>query len=309
MKLFITGGGGFLGSSLIPRLNKNHDIVCFGHSTNFEKLKNLVADNVRFVEGELTDTAIIDSEMKDVDVVVHLAGLVGNVACVKDPLKATLSHTIGTQNVLKVAIKHKVKKIIFASTQSVYTTYTKRPIPFSEDLELQPDDFYSALKASAEHDVINSGVNYVILRFSNLYGYGSGLYISKDAGAIGKFIRAGLEGSEITIYGTGEQGIDYLHISDACSAIVIVIERDDIKNSVFNVGSGSLFKIKDLASTVAKLAKEINTKQVSMKFLPAPEGSIWPDRLMSIYKIKEELGWEPKVTPEEALREFFLKLK
>ena len=142
-----------------------------------------------------------------------------------------------------------------------------------------------------------------------MYGYGSGLYITKDSGAIGKFIRAGLNGGEITVYGSGEQGIVYLHISDACSVFSQVVERDDIKNEILNVGSGKLFKIKDLVSAVSKLAKEINGKDVVIKNLPAPEGSVWPDRLMSIEKIKNLLEWTPKTTMEEALREIFLKLK
>lgn len=309
MKLFITGGGGFVGSSLILALGKRYDVICFGHNTNFTELEKLVGDNVKFVEGELTDKELIDSEMSGVDVVVHLGGLVGNLACMKDPLKATLSHTIGTQTILQSAFKHNVKKFVFASTQSVYTTYTQRPIPFTENMELKPDDFYGSLKASAEYDVINSRIDYVILRFTNMYGYGSGLYINKDSGAIGKFIRTGLNGGEITVYGTGEQGIDYLHISDACSVFFQVIERDDIKNEILNVGSGKLFKIKDLVSAVIKLAKEINGKDVVIKNLPAPEGSVWPDRLMSIEKIKNLLGWLPKTTMEEALREIFLKLK
>lgn len=309
MKVFITGGGGFVGSSLILALGKKYDVICFGHKTNFTELEKLVGDNVKFVEGELTDKELIDSEMGGVDVVVHLGGLVGNVACMKDPLKATLSHIIGTQNILQSAFKHNVRKFVFASTQSVYTTYTQRPIPFTEDMELKPDDFYGSLKASAEYDVINSRIDYVILRFTNMYGYGSGLYINKDSGAIGKFIRAGLNGGEITVYETGEQGIDYLHISDACSVLSQVIERDDKKNEILNVGSGKLFKIKDLVSAVIKLAKEINDKDVVIKNLPAPEGSVWPDRLMSIEKIKNLLGWLPKTTMEEALREIFLKLK
>ncbi len=309
MKLFITGGGGFVGSSLILSLGKKYDVICFGHRTNFTELEKLVGDNVKFVEGELTDKELLDSEMGGVDVVVHLGGLVGNEACMKDPLKATLSHTVGTQNILQSTFKHNVKKFVFASTQSVYTTYIKRPIPFTEGMELKPDDFYGSLKATAEYDVINSRIDYVILRFTNMYGYGSGLYINKDSGAIGKFIRAGLDGGEITVYGTGEQGIDYLHISDACSLLSQVIERGDIKNEIINVGSGKLFKIKDLVSVVIKLAKEINGKDVVIKNLPAPEGSVWPDRVMSIEKVRNLLGWAPRITVEEALREIFLKLK
>ncbi len=307
MKIFITGGGGFIGSSLILHLQNDYEIVCFGHGNNFTELKNMVNENVRFVDGDLADKDLLESEMNGMDIVIHLAGITGNVACLKDPLKAVLSHTIGTHNMIQASLKTGVRKFIFASTQSVYTTYTGRPIPFPETMSLVPDDFYGALKAAAENDVADSGINYVILRFTNVYGYGSGLYVRKDPGAMGRFVRTGLEGGDITIYGTGDQGIDYVHISDVCDAISQVIKSSN--KEIFNVGSGKLTKIHELTETVSKLAGEITGKQVNIKSVEAPPGSIWPDRLMSIDKIRSTLGWQPSVTLEDGIKEIFMKLK
>ena len=305
MKIFVTGGGGFIGSNFITKMQDEHEIVCFGHNTNYQDLKKIFGKNVSLIEGDITDRDAVNGAMKGSDAVAHFAGPAGNNACMKDSAKATLSHAVGTHVVLREAIANGVEKFLFASTQSVYTTYKKRPIPFTEDITLEPDDLYGALKAMAEYEIRDSQANYVILRFANVYGYGNGLFVSKTGGAIGNFIKSALSATDITIYGTGEQGIDYVNIDDVCDALNTLIVKASIKREIFNVGSGKLITISDFADKIANLAKEKLNQRISVKKLPAPEGSIWPDRLMSIEKIANKIGWQPKVSIDDGISEMF----
>ena len=306
MKIFVTGGGGFISSSLILNLQKEHEIVCFGHDSNYSQLKQLFGKNVKLVDGEITDRKLLNKETKGMDAVVHLAGPAGNNACMKDPAKATMAHAIGTHVVLQEAISNKVEKFLFASTQSAYTTYKKRKIPFTEDMSLEPDDFYATLKTMAEYEICDSKINYSILRFANVYGYGSGLFLTKVGGAIGNFIKAAFDGSEITMYGEGSQGIDYVHVNDVSNAIKMIIGKN-IRREIFNVGSGSLITIGQLAEKVSNLSKSVLGNTVTIKKSPAPEGSIWPDRLMSIKKINEKIGWKPSTSIDEGIKEMLTK--
>ena len=306
MKIFVTGGGGFIGSSLILSLQKDHEIVCFGHGGNYSQLKQLCGKNVKLVDGEITDRKLLNKEMKGIDAVVHLAGPAGNKACIKDPAKATMAHAIGTHAVLQEAISNNVDKFLFASTQSAYTTYKKRKIPFTEDMSLEPDDFYATLKTMAEYEIQGSKINYGILRFANVYGYGSGLFMTKVGGAIGNFIKATFDGSEITMYGEGSQGIDYVHVNDVCNAVEMILDKN-VKREIFNIGSGNLITIGQLAEKVSKLAKSVLNNSVTIKKLPAPEGSIWPDRLMSIKNVNEKVGWKPSTSLDEGIKEMLIK--
>lgn len=303
MKIFVTGGGGFIGSNFINSVQDAYDVICFGHGVNYPQLIKTFGKNVQLVEGEITDRNLVSEAMKGVDIVVHLAGPAGKDACSRNPAKATLSHALGTHVVLTEAIKTGVERFVFASTHAVYSTYKKRTIPFTEDMSLEPDELYGALKSMAEYEIMDSDSDYVILRFANVYGYGNGVFVSKAGGAIGNFIKSALSGSDITIYGNGEQGIDYLNISDVCSAMKTMIEKNSVNHEIFNVGSGKLIVIADLADKVANIAKEKFNRRISVKKLPAPEGSIWPDRLMSIGKINEKIGWQPKVSIDEGISE------
>lgn len=306
MKIFVTGGGGFIGSSLILHLQKEHEVTCFGHGSNYSELKQLFGKRVRFVDGEINDRKLLNREMNGMDAVVHLAGPAGNNACMKDPAKATMAHAVGTHAVLQEAISNNVEKFLFASTQSVYTTYKKRKIPFTEDMTLEPDDFYATLKAMAEYEIQDSEINYSILRFANVYGYGSGLFMSKVGGAIGNFIKAAFDGSEIAMYGEGGQGIDYVHVNDVCNAVEIILDKN-AEHEIFNIGSGSLITIAQLAEKVSKLAKSVLKNNVAIKKLPAPEGSIWPDRLMSIKKVNAKIGWKPSTSIDRGIEEMLNK--
>lgn len=307
MKILVTGGGGFIGSTLLVRLAHEYKIICLDHGRKYPQHQALLRDNVRLVKGDITDINLMDELMQDVDIVIHLAGGGGNTACMRNPANAVMTHIYGTHLLLQKAEEYNAKRFIFASTQSVYSTFKKREMPLNEDRMLEPDDLYGALKAAAEYKIQDSMVGYVILRFANVYGYGSGLFGAEAGGAIGNFIKAAYEGSDITIFGTGEQKIDYVHISDVCRCIEMILENSSIKNEIFNVGSGELHSIEEIAKIVADVGEKMYKHNVNIKKVPAPQGKIWPDRLMSIEKIKQQLKWIPSISLREGISEMIKK--
>ena len=150
MKILITGGGGYLGSALCVALAGSYHVVCFDHGRRYSGLRKLLSGKCDLIVGDMADTEAIDRALNGVDVVIHLAGGGGNKACMNDPVKAVMTYSYGTHLLLQSCLRRNIKRFIFASTVSVYTTHNQRQIPFTEDMAMEPDDLYGALKAAAE---------------------------------------------------------------------------------------------------------------------------------------------------------------
>jgi UDP-glucose 4-epimerase len=304
MNILITGGGGFIGSGLLIGLSDKHKIICLDHGRRYPILQTLLRDNVRLIEGDITDINLLDRIMqKSIDVVIHLAGGGGNNACMEAPSNAVMTNVYGTHLLLQKSLKYHIKHFIFASSQSVYSTFKVRRMPLTEDMKLEPDDLYGALKAAAEYEIHDSHLNHTILRIANVYGYVEGLKGIQKGGALENFIKSSYEGSDITVFGTGKQKIDYVHINDVSRCIKMILENSSIKNEIFNVGSGELHSIEEIARIVSDYCEKLYKHQVNIKKKPAPKGKIWPDRLMSIEKIKHRLKWKPSVSLKDGIRE------
>ena len=257
-KILITGGTGFIGSNLILQLQDKYKIVCLGRGTEFGKFKNLTNKNVSFVKSDIRNEAIIDKHIKGSDAVIHLAGGGGNSFCVKDPVWALNTHIKGTHTLVKLSVKYKIKKFIFASSYLAYgaSKYSRGVV--KENSTLAPKSFYASLKSIAEQIIINSGLNYSIIRLANVYGY-TPLHKLQSAGAVNNFIRACLTGKNIQVQGSGKQQIDYIHIQDTTRAIISILEKG-LKKSIYNIGSGNQITIQKLAKTVQAVCKKLYKK-------------------------------------------------
>lgn len=299
-KILITGGNGLVGRGLIGVLKDRYEIICLNRTGQRPLDKNM-----EYVKGDITDDKIIDKAVGRSNIIIHLAGGGGNPACAADPVWAVKTHILGAALLLKKALKYKIKKFIFASSQSVYTTFHERVFPFEENINLEPDDFYGLLKKSAEDLIGRSGVNYTILRFANIYGKSA---LIQQGGAVNNFINSALAGSEMKIYGSGEQGIDYVNLRDVIRAIILAVEEKK-QSDIYNVGGGALIKIKEIAELVRDIFKDKFNEKIKIKNLPAPADKLWPDRLMSIKKIKKDLNWRPEVSLREGLEEIIIDKK
>jgi nucleoside-diphosphate-sugar epimerase len=301
MRIVIVGGGGFIGSALAKHLSARHECVCFGHGRRFAELRGRLGGAVEYVEGDVTDDAAVREVVRGADAVVQAAGTGGEADCLADPARSLLAHVYGTQVLAREASEANVARFVFTSTIAVYGTYRERAMPLTEESEPRPDEFYGALKLTAERALIDSG-RFRILRLSNVYGYGSGLF-SPSSGVAGKFVELISKGEPLRVYGDGSQRIDYAHVDDVCRAYESALCAEEPESFVYNVGGGRPVSVRELAETAARLAGELTGARAEIEHMPAPSDKLWPDRRLSIEKIGRELGWRPRVSVEEGLRE------
>lgn len=301
MRIVVIGGGGFIGSALLKHLSASHECVCFGHGGRFAELREKIDGAVEYVEGDVSDARTLRGVLRGADAVIYAAGTGGEADCLRDPTRSLLSHVYGAQSVAREAADANVARFVFTSTIAVYGTYHARPMPLTEEMEPRPDEFYGALKASAERALIDSG-RFRILRLSNVYGYGSGLF-SLSSGVAGKFVELISRGKPLRVYGDGSQRIDYVHVDDVCRAYELALGAEESKSFVYNVGGGRPVSVKELAETATALAEELTGRRAEIEHAPAPADKLWPDRRLSTEKIGRELGWRPRVSIEEGLRE------
>jgi UDP-glucose 4-epimerase len=301
MRILIAGGGGYLGSALVKHFAGEHHCICFGHSGRFDELQKAIHGDVEYVAGDVTDAALVQEVMRETDAVICVAGTGGEADCLADPTHSLLTHVHGTQVLMHEAQRQNVANFIFTSTIAVYGTYQSRPMPLTEELEPRPDEFYGALKTTAERGLIDSG-RFKILRLSNVYGYGSGLF-SLSSGVAGKFIELISQGKPLRVFGDGAQLIDYVHINDVCRAYELALREPEDRNFIFNVGGGKPVAIRNLAESVAQVAEKEIGRRPEIQTAPAPPDKLWPDRWLSISKIETELGWRPATSLEDGIKE------
>ncbi|HVF44339.1 MAG TPA: NAD-dependent epimerase/dehydratase family protein [Pyrinomonadaceae bacterium] len=305
MRIVVVGGGGFIGSALLKHLSARHECVCFGHGGRFAELREKIGGGVEYVEGDVTDARALRGVMRGADASVYAAGTGGEADCLADPTRSLLAHVYGAQSAARAAAQANVARFVFTSTIAVYGTYQARPMPLTEEAGPRPDEFYGALKATAERALIDSG-RFRILRLSNVYGYGGGLF-SLSSGVAGKFVELISRGRPLKVFGDGSQRIDYVHVDDVCRAYELALGSEEPESFVYNVGGGRPVSVRELAETASALAEELTGARAEIEYAPAPPDKLWPDRRLSVEKIERELGWRPRVSIEEGLREMLTK--
>jgi len=302
--VLVTGGAGFIGSHLVPRLLElGYSVTVLDNLSN-GKLENLegVIDHPKFMfqRGDILDKTLLNEVFGGVDSVIHLAALIDISASVADPI---LNHEVnvnGTFNMLHAAVKHDVKKFVFASSTAVYGD--AKTLPLQENFALHPISPYSAAKVAGEAycSAFAScfGLETVVLRFFNVYGSRSG--DSPYSGVITKFLQKIVKGEALTIDGDGEQTRDFIHVSDIVKAVILALENEWLKGDVFNVCTGVPTSINQLAATL----KGVTGKNPKIKCGPARLGDI-RSNYGDPAKAKENLGLGSVVDLTEGLRMLF----
>lgn len=301
MKILIVGGGGFIGSALLRHLSQEHSCVCFGHGRRFAELRSKLSGEIEYVEGDLADASLLRDVMSGLDAVIHAAGTGGEADCLANPTESVLTHIYGTHLLLDEVRRQNVKRFIFTSTIAVYGTYQTRPMPLTEDMIPQPDEFYGALKATAEREILDSG-RYQIFRLANVYGYGGALF-SRSGGVAEKFVELVMHDRPLRVFGDGRQLIDYVHVTDVCRAYEAALAAPSELNFIYNLGGGQPISIRQLAEMTRRMSEAEMGERPAIEYAPAPPGKLWPDRWLSIARAERELGWRPRVSLESGLRD------
>ena len=302
-------GMGYLGSELLKYQSLEHNIITIDHGRNYEKILRCMEinfDNIQLYEGDILDTELLDKCISQADVIINLTGGGGNAACIKNPVKYINTYIIGTQKVVQKAEEYGIKHIFLSSSISVYPLSNNDKIPIvTEKTPMQPVNIYGVLKLASERILEESSLNYTILRFSNIYGY-TDINPLQEGGALGNFIKSVFEKKDIMVYGKGIQKIDYVHIKDVCNSVTILLTKHLGGQKIYNIGSGTVKTINEIANIVTELGNRYIRKKVKILKIPI-KNTPFSYPLMSIDKIKADAGWYPKIKLEEGIEEMIQK--
>ncbi len=297
----ITGGAGFIGSHLADRLVAGGhrvrvlDDFSTGHAENLAR----VSKRVEILQGSVLDEDILAKGMRGVQFVLHQAALPSIARSLENPAKCFAVNAEGTLRALTAAVKHNIKRIVLASSSSVYGGNTK--LPKEETMIPMPLSPYAASKLAAEHYAHVffrvHGLETVVLRYFNVFGPRQDA-LSPYAAVIPKFIKDMSDGRRPQIFGDGRQSRDFTFVDNAVEANLLACRAPrKVCGGVYNVAAGSRTSLLDL---VDNLNKVLGTNL---------EPSFWPARLgelrhssADISKSKRDLRYRVKVSFVEGLK-------
>lgn len=332
MKVFVTGGAGFIGSHVAETYARDgHDVIVFDNLSRATLLKKEIFDplynwnylaqyeNIRRVKGDVVNRNDLEQALDDVDVVVHTAGQTAVTTSVVEPAEDFATNVIGTFNVLETARQASKKPaIIFCSTNKVYGENVnsitiaeeaqryrfadpdfKNGIPETFPIDLCEHTPYGCSKLSGDlymQDYAHLyGLKIGVFRMSCIYG--TRQMGVEDQGWVAWFTIAAIEGKPITIYGDGKQVRDVLYVEDLVEAYNAFL-CSDRQHGVYNTGGGATFTL-SLLELLALLEEHLGTVcQVSYRDWRPSDQKVY---ISDIRKLQHELGWTPKISPEEGV--------
>ncbi|MBI4153844.1 SDR family NAD(P)-dependent oxidoreductase [Candidatus Woesearchaeota archaeon] len=301
MKVLVTGGAGFIGSNLVGELVKRGDEVTALDSFFLGTEKNLsaVKDRIKIVKGDIRDAALV-SKLGKVDVIFHQAAA-SSSPMFRENLKDALSVNIdGTINILNAARDNGVKRVVFASTSSIYGNL---PGPQREDMPAMPVNFYASSKLMKEHLAALYGVEYgletVGLRYASIYGPHEESK-GRFANLVSQFLWSMQKNEQPVIYGNGDQTRDFTYVRDICQAnILAAVTKKKMIGEIFNVGTGK-------ATSLNRLVEILNLllgKKIKPKYVKMPVKNYIDTQQHDISKISSVLGYMPGYTLEKGIAE------
>ena len=253
MRILVTGGAGFQGSHLAEKWSgdEHHVTVLNTYSVEAEENISGFADDVSIVWGTVTDPEIVEKTVRGQDVVVHLAARINVDESIDEPGKFVEVNVRGTANVLE-AVRRSGARMILASSCEVYGFASGYLV--TESAEMRPHSPYAASKAGADRLAFayhkSYGLDVTMIRPCNIYG---GRQKSGRGGAvIPIFVQRAISGMPMTLFGSGDQRREYMHVKDLVAAYDLVLKSSDLGGAALNVGSGEMPSIKEIAEFVTE---------------------------------------------------------
>jgi nucleoside-diphosphate-sugar epimerase len=294
----VTGGAGFIGSHVCEELVSRGDRVRVVDDLSTGRRENLDhLDGVDLIVGDVADQTIADGAMAGVDYVVHLAAIPSVPRSIQDPLSSNHANVSGTLSVLVAAQRHEVKRLVFASSSSVYGDSAL--LPKQEDMPTQPLSPYALQKLTGEHylrlfyDL--HGLETVSVRFFNVFGPRQDP-ASAYSGVISLFARRLIENRPPTIYGDGEQTRDFTYVRNVVDGTLKACVSPAAAGRVINVTCGGRVSLNVLFNTM----RGMTDSTVTAIYTDARDGDV-RDSQGDISRARELLDYEPAVFLEEGL--------
>ena len=306
-KVLVTGGAGFIGSSVaIKCIQNGHEVVILDNlsSGSNKVLEHLESLGVRAVIGDIRDPYSVQRAMHDCDAVVHLAAQISVPASIANPQENNSINVEGTQLILDYCKQFDVKRVVVASSAAVYGQGSR--LPLREELAGDLLSPYAQSKWDNEQQIIASrldGQNTVALRLFNVYGPGQ----RSDGGyaaVIPTFIDMMVNGKAPTINGDGLHTRDFVHVDDVAKLILTIIENQwhALENHVYNVATGNETSLLDLVASIKKGLENnsIDTNNLSPVFAEDRAGDIRYS-VADVQRVAQDYGWKAAIPLEKGI--------
>ncbi len=302
-KILVTGGAGFIGSSLVKKLaEEGNEVIVYDSLLRGNKLSTTTLEKVKLVVGDVRDFELLNSYTKGCDVIFHFAAILGVDIVADNPIETMDVETIGMRNVANAAINNGVKKILYASTSGIYG-HSAMEQAVSEEITVDPRTSYAMAKRyneiylAALHE--EKGIDSISLRFFNVYGADQ-----DNRMVIPRFYEQAINNEPITVFGSGKQTRDFTYIDDTIHACILLMNKVS-GNHIFNVANENEGCIEDLALTI----KKITGSSSEIKYIEAPKKRYDYEverRVGSSDKLLKATGYKPTTTLEEGLKKIFI---
>ena len=290
MRIFITGGAGFIGTHLCQKLAQTHDVTIYDNFSNSNQENfSSKTQKVSIIFGDILNYQKLSSAMKNHNIVIHLAAKIDVIDSIINPELTFETNVKGTQNVLDSCISNGITKIIATSSSAIYQNVSDGAI--NEENKTKPLSPYGKSKLEMEKIITNSKIDSTILRLFNVYGSNS------TSGVIVNFKENIQNNKQLTIFGDGKAIRDFVHVDDVINGIVLSISS---KSGIFNIASGTGTSINDLA----KLFIHLSEKKSEIIFKPARDDEIIHS-VADISLAQKELGFFPQISLNDGLKTIF----
>jgi UDP-glucose 4-epimerase len=303
MKVLITGGAGFIGSNIARLLIENHHKVIVIDNLSTGNISNIANLDIEFIKGDICEQQLLFNTGRNIDVVFHLAASVGRQRSIENPQEDSNVNVIGTLNIIDMAKKNSIPKIVYSSSAAIYGELITPVV--KEEHPQNPDSPYGVSKLAAEKHLLAAskiyGFKAVCLRYFNVYG------INQRYDAYGNVIPIFAENifrkNPITIYGDGEQTRDFINVSDVAMANFQAAIKN-IETDVYNIGSGKSITINELAQYMKKIS-HLNTDIV---YAPKRIGDVLHCKA-DISKIRNQFDFSPSTDIKKGLKNYIYWFK
>lgn len=299
-KVLVTGGGGFIGSNLVSGLLARGDTVrildnfATGNRANLAGLE----DDVEIMEGELRSYERVHNAVRGVEIVFHQGALPSVPRSVQDPLTTSAVTIEGTLNVLLAARDEDVRRVVYASSSSVYGN--SGTLPRTETQQPDPISPYAVAKLAAESYCVSFhrvyGLETVALRYFNVFGPRQDPK-SQYAAVVPRFLATIAADEPVPIHGDGTQSRDFTFVANVVEANILAGEKEGAGGAVLNIATGRQASVNELADAIGAALG----KAVEKHYLPVRTGDV-RDSWADVNEAKRVLGYETSVGLEEGLR-------
>lgn len=302
--MLVTGGCGFIGSNIARKLlDRGYEVTILdnlflGKEENIMPLKIQYRDCIKFIEGDVRNANLLIDLMKKCDYVIHEAAVSSAPMFNADPREGIHVNICGFNNVLELARRLKIKKIVYATTSSLYSMFDP---PHKEDMPVKPRTFYEYTMFAREHlsriYYEMYGVKSVGVRYFSIYGPNE-LHKLRYANIITQFLWRMIKNKQPIIYGDGTQTRDFTFVYDAAEATIMAMENEDVECDVFNVGTG----IETSFNDIVKILNDVLGTDIEANYVSNPIKKYVYRTCADTTKAEKILGFRAKIKVREGIK-------